>query len=107
MAYATVEELAEALGKRVTPELTPKLQKCLDAAAVEIDHYIDATDATAPDDALANRVNLLRGVEWFKSNDAAFGVIGYSDTGSLQAPRDTFARHGRSLVPLKQKWGLA
>ena len=54
-----------------------------------------------------NRVNILRGVEWWKANDAAFGVIGFDETGALQAPRDTFARHGRALVPLKQQFGVA
>ena len=45
------------------------MQACLDAAAVEIDHYIDAVHghADAGRLALANRVNVLRGVEWFKS----------------------------------------
>jgi hypothetical protein len=107
VAYATVEELAAALRVRVTAETTATLQACLDAAAVEIDHYIDAVEPTAPDDVLANRVNVLRGVEWWKANDAAFGVIGFDQTGALQAPRDGFARHGRALVPLKQQWGVA
>jgi hypothetical protein len=57
--------------------------------------------------ALANRVNVLRGVEWFKSNDAAFGVIGFEETGALQAPRDGFNRHAYTLSPLKRQWGLA
>jgi hypothetical protein len=109
MAYATVNELAAALRVRVTAENTPALQACLDAAAAEIDHHVDrfAGEPIPPGDALANRVNVLRGVEWWKSNDAAFGVIGFDQTGALQAPRDTFARHGRTLVPLKKQWGVA
>ena len=107
MAYATVDELAAALRVKATPENTPVLQGCLDAAAVEIDHYIDALTPIDEDDVLANRVNILRGVEWWKSNDAAFGVIGFDETGSLTVPRDSFARHGRELVPLKQQWGVA
>jgi hypothetical protein len=57
--------------------------------------------------ALANRVNIVRGVEWYKSNDAAFGVIGFDETGALQAPRDSFRRHAAELTPLKKRWGLA
>jgi len=57
--------------------------------------------------ALANRVNIVRGVEWFKAQDAAFGVIGSVDTGTLAAPRDGFNRHAYALSPLKQRWGLA
>jgi len=237
VAYATVDELAAALRVRVTPENTATLQACLDAAAVEIDHdidaappngaaalhdavavivaaswlysnigtaadpgagifrtnktnppaitavYVSATDhdgqdrsgivtlkaggllfvsgngkqgiftmtaaptdnggwftipadytggtlsltdgavyelgATTPEppppeptpnvagNPLANRVNILRGVEWWKANDAAFGVIGFDQTGPLQAPRDGFNRHRYTLTPLKEGWGIA
>ena len=225
MAYATVDELAAALRVRVTVDNTATLQACLDAAAVEIDHEIDAPDAewgaddwqfstltanadpgpgrvrlndanenqatfmyldplaangtdyystlvavrdndavevkelnsgrwhrywitgdaldnvgwlTVPiafadssgpppqelvdletltltfvrptkpyADPLANRVNVLRGVEWWKANDAAFGVIGFDQTGALQAPRDGFNRHAFTLTPLKRQWGIA
>ena len=108
-AYATTDELATALRIRETPANTPILQACLDAAAAEIDHEIDrrADDPLAADDALANRVNIVRGVEWYKANDAAFGVIGFDQTGALTAPRDGFNRHAYELVPLKQQWGIA
>ena len=56
---------------------------------------------------LANRVNVLRAVEWYKAQDAAFGVIGFDQTGALQAPRDGFNRHAYTLTPLKQQWGIA
>jgi len=109
VAYATVEELAAALRIRVTVENTPGLQSCLDAAATEIDHDIDrlADNPVPAGDALANRVNILRGVEWWKANDAAFGVIGFDQTGALTAPRDGFNRHAYTLTPLKQQWGIA
>ena len=109
MAYATVEQLAAALRIRVTTENTEALQACLDAAAQEIDHDCDRfiDDPIPDDDPLAGRVNLVRGVEWFKANDAAFGVIGFDQTGALQAPRDGFNRHAFALTPLKQQWGVA
>jgi len=109
MAYATVDELAAALRIRVNPENTDALQACLDAAADEIDHDVDrVADDPIPDgDAIANRVNILRAVEWWKSNDAAFGVIGFDQTGALTAPRDGFNRHAFTLTPLKQQWGIA
>ena len=109
MAYATVEELADALRIRLTSTNQASLQTCLDAAAVEIDQAVDRTadDPIPADDPLANRVNLVRAVEWFKANDAAFGVVGFADTGALQAPRDAFARHAVALIPLKQQWGIA
>jgi|SRR5215471_673218 len=109
MAYATVDELAAALRIQVTAANQATLQACLDAAAIEIDDAMDrfVDDPIDPADALANRVNLLRGVEWFKANDAAFGVIGVSDTGTLTAPRDTFARHEIALLPHKQQFGVS
>jgi hypothetical protein len=122
MSYATVEELATALRVRLTPENEDGLQACLDAAAAEIDHDVDWRPEVDPRIegnglpypegdarlALLGRVNLLRGVEWWKSNDAAFGLIGYSEiTGALQTPRDGFSRHATALSPCKQRWGLA
>jgi len=109
VAYCTTDELAAALGKRVTPELTATLQACVDAAAQEIDHFCNRPlDNPIPlNDALANRVNLVRSVEWFKANDAAFGVIGFDEAGTLQAPRDGFRRHAASLMPLKGLFGIA
>lgn len=107
MAYATVPELLAALGKSTSPENDTRAQACLDAAAIEIDHAVDRTAAIPAGNALANRVNLLRAVEWWKSNEAAFGVIGFDQTGALQAPRDGFARHERTLIPLREKFGVA
>ena len=120
MAYATPDQLAKALHTRVTPENTAGLQSILDAAASEIDHYADRgayddTGSWVPDPilpgtddyALAERVNLARAVEIAKWNDAAFGVIGFDETGSLRVPRDGFGRHAADLLPLKQHWGVA
>lgn len=108
-AYATVEELAAALNIRATASNTAQLQACLDAAAAEIDHEADrlADDPIPAGNPLANRVNLVRAVEWWKSNAAAFGVIGFDQTGALQAPRDGFNRHAYALTPLKQQFGIA
>lgn len=106
MAYATIDELAAALRIQVTAANQVSLQACLDAAAIEIDDAMDRVDPLAPDSPLANRVNIVRGVEWFKANDAAFGVLGISDTGTLQAPRNTMRRHAIALLPHKQQWGV-
>jgi hypothetical protein len=111
VAYATPEELASALRIAVTPANQDALLACLDAAALEIDDAIDRVDPAEPlptgQEPLANRVNIVRGVEWWKSNDAAFGVIGSTDTGALRAPRDGFYRHRLTLIPLKQQFGVA
>lgn len=107
MAYATIDELAAALRVQVTAANQEGLQTCLDAAAIEIDDAVDRLDPIPAGDPLANRVNILRGVEWFKANDAAFGVLGVSDTGTLTAPRNTMRRHAIALLPLKQQYGVA
>ena len=109
-AYCTVAELADALRIAVTAANTATLTACCEAAAVEIDHSIaspDPPDYTEPFNPLVNRVNVLRGVEWWKANDAAFGVIGYDQTGAIRTPRNGFARHAMALVPVKAGFGVA
>ena len=107
MAYATIDELATALRITVTAANQASLTACLEAAALEIDDAVDRVEPLDPADPLANRVNILRGVEWWKANDAAFGVLGVSDTGTLQAPRNTMRRHAIALLPHKQQWGIS
>jgi hypothetical protein len=59
--------------------------------------------------ALAHRVNVARGVEWWKASDTVgASVIGSEQTGQLAAPRSGFSvRYGTILTPLKQQWGIA
>jgi hypothetical protein len=108
VAYATVDELAAALRTTVTADNSAILQRCLDAAALEIDDAIcrPADDPIDPADPLAHSVNLMRGVEWFKANDAAFGYLGAGED-ALRLPRSTFARHAAALTPLRRAWGVA
>jgi hypothetical protein len=109
MAYATPDELAAALRVPVTAKNSELLQSSVDAASVEIDHCCDrhVDNPIPPDDPLAHMVNIGRGIEWYKVNDAAFGVIGFADTGVLAAPRDPFGRWAAILTPLKQNWAVA
>jgi hypothetical protein len=110
VAYATVEQLAGALRMQVTPKNTDWLQACLDAAASEIDHAVDRLELDPlpdPPPALATTVNVARGVEWYKASDAAYGGVGFADTGILRVPTDSFARHAKTLIPLKQQFGVA
>lgn len=111
-AYATIEELAAALRITVTAANTSTLEACLEAAVVEIDDAIDAVPEAVPSWseqqlALLNRVNVLRGVEWFKANDAAFGVLGFDQTGAVRIPKASFTRHALTLLPLKEQFGVA
>jgi hypothetical protein len=108
MAYATIDELADALRTTVTADNTARLQACIDAAAVEIDDALCRTpdDPVDPTNPLLNRVNLMRAVEWWKANDAAFGWLGSGDD-ALRIPRSPFTRHAVTLTPLRQRWGVA
>lgn len=116
MAYTTVDDLAGKLKVRVTPENTPALQACIDAAAEEIDHHVDRPADSPLDtaDPLAGQVNLARAVEWWKAADAAFGSMGMADTGNLrvtsaQALRflAPFTKHALDLTPLRAQWGVS
>jgi hypothetical protein len=105
MAYATPSQLGEALEIRVTTENQALLQSCLDAAAIEIDHFLEGY--TWPPGGLLERVNVNRGVEWFKAPATYNGGVGYTDTGVLAAPASGFERHAAALLPYKADWGVA
>jgi len=108
MAYATRDELAEALRVRVTAANTQLLEDCLDAAAEEIDADLDRVEPLPdPIPAAVRRANVNRAVEWFKAADAAYGIVGYDQVGVLHAPKDGFARHAVTITRWKQRWGVA
>ena len=107
MAYATAEQLAEALEIRVTPENGPLLADCLDAAAIEIDHFLEGQAIINPPDGLITRTNVNRAVEWFKAPATYNGGVGYEQTGVLAAPTSGFERHAAALLPYKMSWGIA
>ena len=108
MAYATVEQLAEALRGRVTAANQALLDDCLAAAADEIDQYLDRVEPLSdPAPASVVRCNVNRAVEWYKAADAAYGMIGFDQVGVLQAPTDGFARHGYTITRYKQQWAVA
>lgn len=110
MAYCTIDELAQALRITVTTANTATLQRCVDAAAIEIDAALDRDDPmdipVAPDaPALVCSDNVFRAVQWYKANDVALGGGGNPETGVLVAPTDAFVP--KCVVPLKQNWGIA
>ena len=110
MAYATADELAAALRITATAANQAALDACLEAAAVEIDDAVAVLGGVDPVDptgnALANRVNVLRGVEWWKANDAAMGSPAGAGA-TLNQPGSSFARHAATLLPLRSAFGVA
>jgi hypothetical protein len=107
VAYATEAQLADALRVTVTAKNSELLSLSVEAAAREIDQYCDRAGTPIPaGDPLATMVNVARGIEWFKANDSAYGVVGFADVGVLNTPADGFARHARNLIPLKVQFGI-
>lgn len=105
MAYATSEQLAQALElTRITPEIEQLLVDCLDAAATEIDHVLPVM--VNPPDPLVVRTNINRAVEWFKAPAAYNGGVGIEQVGVLTVPASGFERHAAALLPLKSEWGI-
>lgn len=109
MAYATADELAEALRIKVTAENTALLTACLEAAVDEIDGYLDLIDLLPdPPPESVVRCNVNRAVEWFKAADTANGGVGFDQVGTLPVPPgDGFARHALTIRRYKQQWGVA
>lgn len=110
MAYATVDDLANALHVRVTPENQVALQRALDAAAREIDQDLDRpveSPLPAPVPPEIEHANIALAVEAFKMPDAAFGILGFDDTGAIRAAKDTVPRYWSLLTPHKIRWGIA
>jgi hypothetical protein len=105
MAYATPQQLADALHVALTAANNELFVECLAAAADEIDHEVDGP-LVYPVSDIVVRTNVNRAEEWVKANDAPFGVLGLEQTG-LYTPKDGFSRHAANLLPLKQSWGVA
>ena len=107
MAYATAEELADALEIRVTPDNQQALDDCLEAAAIEIDHFLEGQAIINPPDGLIVRTNINRAVEWYKAPATYNGGVGTQDIGTMNAPASGFERHAAAMLPYKMSWGLA
>lgn len=111
MAYCTIEDLAFELRIPVNEQNRPKLERCIEAAALEIDDHACRFSDTPilAGDPLAQSINVGRAGEWWKTNDAAVsGAVGMDQSGILTAPRSSFtSRWGSTLTPLKQRFGVA
>lgn len=108
MAYATVEQLAAALRIGVTAANTASLQNKVDAASDVADQVMDRVEALSePYPASVVEFTINYGVELWKAADAAFGVIGFAETGALHVSNDTTARLANLLMPYKQRWAIA
>ena len=107
MAYATPQDLADALEIRLTPENTGVLNDCLEAAAAEIDHCLEGTDMITPAPAIVARTNVNRAVEWYKAPAAYNGGRRVRRHRHPRQPPSGFERHAAALLPLQTSWGVA
>lgn len=110
MAYAPVAELARILQIGTpTPAQEIALGRVLEAAALEIDSYLGRTSPLPdPPPDLVVEVNLERAVEHWKQEQSPFGIVVLG--GELppgHAGQNAWRRHARTLLPLKQSWGVA
>jgi hypothetical protein len=112
MAYATVAELQTLLTlDSPTAQQSVAMQRCLDAAAEEIDWelgYSVETPAPSPPPQLVVEVNIERAVEHWRQSFSPFGVVGVgAENEPIVTARDTWYRHARKLAPLKLSYGVA
>ena len=112
MAYIDVCELQRVLQKTSpTAAEQSAMQRCVDAAAEEIDWelgYTTEAPAPSPPPDLVVEVNLERAEEHWKQSLSATGVltVGPEMTPIVQ-PWNTWARHALKLRPLKMAEGVA
>jgi hypothetical protein len=112
MAYASIAELQYHLNITAPTQLQlDGMQRCLDAAAEEIDWelgYTAESPAPSPPPPLVEAVNIDRAVEHWRSSFSPFGVVGVAaESEPIVAARDTWYRHARKLAPLKTSYGVA
>jgi hypothetical protein len=109
-SYATPEELARILLiPTPTPAQSLAMTRVLNAAATEITAYLGlAEPLVEPYPDLVVEVNLERAVEHWKQEQSPFGIIvlgGELPPGNAGA--NAWRRHARTLLPLKESWGVA
>lgn len=110
--YSTVDELARTLGLRApTDSQRDALQRCLSAAAAEINHEINLgeDDALNSDELqLAAQVNLQRAAELWGLQEVPLGLAGIgSEFGSAHLARNSWEKYAFTLAAIKRGYGIA
>jgi hypothetical protein len=108
--YVSTDELFRVLHVRnPTPDQVVAGERVLAAAAGEINSFIARTGGLAVwETQLAAEVNLERAVEHWQQQESPFGLLGLGgDQIPIYTSRNSFYRHQRKLMPLKQAFGLA
>lgn len=108
MAYATVDELAaEMTISSPTAAQTASMQRALDAAAEEIDWWLEYTVPPDPVPTLVRQVNLDRAHEHFDQPRTPFGMFAVGAEEVVSTASNGWRRHALKLMPLKRHRGVA
>jgi hypothetical protein len=112
VAYATLAEFIRLLRiEAPSVEQQASLQKCLDAATLEIDTHLSWLETppatfTPEQQALLTIVNLDRASEHWRNTP--FGALNTGpDLPPVLTARDSWYRHARKLASLKTSWGVS
>jgi hypothetical protein len=109
VAYATVDELARILQlSSPSAAQTVAMQRCLDAAAAEIDSYLaPVAPYYPPYPPLVVQVNLERAVDHWKAEQSPFGIVALGgESPPSYTGRNSWRRHANSLLSLKSSFGV-
>ena len=107
--YGTVDELARILQiNNPTAAQTAAMTRCLEAASYEADSFMDRSTPLSDGRQvqLATEVVYDRAREHWQQSQVSFGIW-ENALGAVVIGRDTFARHGLKLLPLREHAGLA
>jgi hypothetical protein len=105
-----VAELARVLHIRApTADQTTAMQRCLDGSLSEVTSFIDRVDPLTPaQQQLVDEVTLERAVEHWQQQESPFGLMGLGgDSVPIYTSRNSFYRHQRKLMSVKQQMGVA
>jgi hypothetical protein len=116
MAYATVDEMKPKVlqgNQAADAYQTAEMQRCLDSATAEIDWWLPvnvdypAPDPVGPSGQLVKQVCLARAVELYTEARTGFGIVPITTDVSIITSQETWRRHALTLMPVKQRFGIA
>lgn len=110
--YVTPEELRKAVNQKNSED--PRLARVCIAVSDAIDWFTGHWDydngvpvRMDPQPATVQEVALAWAVDTWKQPDAAFAILGMSETGAVRIPREPYKRFIGQLAPYTVAYGVA